>query len=201
MSGERFFTADLHLGHGKVALLRGFDSVEAHDAAILDMVTQVPKGSTLWVLGDVAVGKLTEHQVADLRVATRHLASVHLVSGNHDPTHGMHRTASSAQSRYLEAFDSIHDMAQVRHQGRRFLLSHFPYLGSGDRGGTERYPQYRLPNLGKPLIHGHTHQDSPTTPSRPNQVCVSFEAWGRPASLTEIHRLMQGPWPEPWWGA
>lgn len=30
-----FYTSDLHLGHEKVAALRGFDSVAAHDAAIL----------------------------------------------------------------------------------------------------------------------------------------------------------------------
>src|SRR5690606_8522532 len=40
--------------------------------------------------------------------------------------------------------------------GRDFLLSHFPY--QGDHTDEPRYRQWRLPNLGEALLHGHTHR-------------------------------------------
>lgn len=36
MTGTVFYWSDLHLGHNKVAELRGFSTTEDHDAAIID---------------------------------------------------------------------------------------------------------------------------------------------------------------------
>ena len=52
-----FYTSDLHLGHAKVAEIRGFDSLQEHDQTIIDNLDrQVGKRDTLWILGDISSG-------------------------------------------------------------------------------------------------------------------------------------------------
>lgn len=79
----------------------------------------------------------------------------HLISGNHDRTHPMHRKAHVAIPKYAEYFQSIQSSARHRLNGTEMLLSHFPY--SGDHTSEERYAQWRLPDYGVPLLHGHVH--------------------------------------------
>lgn len=64
------------------------------------------------------------------------------------------------------------------------VWKHFPY--EGDHTDEERFNQWRLRNYGQPLVHGHTHQTTPVGTTRPNQVCVSWEAWKRPVKLHEV---------------
>lgn len=52
-----WFTSDLHLGHEKVAELRGFPSVRKHDSVIVDnLLRSLNSGDKLFVLGDVSLG-------------------------------------------------------------------------------------------------------------------------------------------------
>jgi calcineurin-like phosphoesterase family protein len=163
-----YFVADLHLGHDYVARLRGFGTTEAHDIAVLASIADTMKPSdTLWNLGDTNRGSNHEHAL-DLLVGLRH--KQHLIAGNHDACHPMHRRAHLHQSNFLTVFESVQTFAKRRHEGRDILLSHFPY--DGDHTEGERFSQWRLRNEGAPLIHRHTHQTTPTDPTRPNQVCV-----------------------------
>lgn len=61
------------------------------------------------------------------------------------------------------------------------LLSHFPY-GNRDRGAP-RYLQYRLPDLGEWLLHGHTHSNERQLGK---EIHVGWDAWGRLVSEDEI---------------
>ena len=54
--GARFWIADLHLGHARVAELRGFASVREHDTHILGQLAGLVEWYSLWVLGDVSGG-------------------------------------------------------------------------------------------------------------------------------------------------
>jgi calcineurin-like phosphoesterase family protein len=83
-----WFTSDLHIGHRLVAGLRGFESTDDHDEAIFDRWDErVRKEDQVWVLGDLAVSK-PDNALLELRG----LPGVkHLVAGNHDPVHSMHR--------------------------------------------------------------------------------------------------------------
>lgn len=182
----KYFTADLHLGHQLVAELRGYDSVQEHDEAVLaPLRTLDPRGDQLWILGDLSGGS----KGATLRALEALDGNVdvpmHLVAGNHCPVHPMHRDAHKWLRRYLEVFESVQPFARHRIDGRSVLLSHFPYQGGGDHTAGERYTQYRLPDLGEPLLHGHTHATSWLSGDR--SVCVSLDAWAmQPVTETAI---------------
>lgn len=77
--GRVFVIADTHFGHAKMADLRGFASIEEHDAALVERWNAVvTKRDTVWHLGDVLFGK---HSFA---VLPRLLGIKKLVLGNHD---------------------------------------------------------------------------------------------------------------------
>ena len=140
-----------------VSEIRGFASPAEHDESIAaGWRARVGKNDTVYVLGDVAVsGFGSALAFIDALPGTKHL-----ISGNHDPVHPMHRTYSRMLPRFLEVFKTVGPFLRRKVDGREFMLSHFPYLEWGD--GTERparpkYDQYRLADVGTPLLHGHTH--------------------------------------------
>lgn len=180
------FTADLHLGHKFVAGLRGFETVEEHDEAIaLAWRRRVRPADYVWILGDLGVGNLNDLLVKVARLPGRK----NLVFGNHDVGHPMHKDSRRYQRRYLEVFSSIQPFARISVGGQKVLLSHFPYAGSaeGDRG-EERYSQWRLPDLGEWLLHGHTHLGHRLHEG--NQIHVGWDAWDAPVSAAEIKEMM-----------
>jgi calcineurin-like phosphoesterase family protein len=189
-----YFTSDLHFGHRLVAAHRGFgDDTAAHDQALMDRWRSVvKKDDQVWVLGDLC---LIDPEYAFGLV--RRLPGVkHFIAGNHDPCHPMHRQAHKFQRRYLEVFDSVQPFARRRIDGQEVLLSHFPY--SRDRGEA-RYTQYRLPNEGKWLLHGHTHGDEkvthlpePVAQPAVREIHVGVDAWDlTPVSLDQVVDLMR----------
>ncbi len=179
-----WFTSDLHLGHRLVAQLRGFDSPEEHDAAILDAwAKRVGKNDQVWVLGDIAVSNPVKalEQIAELT------GIKHLIAGNHDSCHPMHRDSHKWQPRYLTTFASVQAFARRRVNGKPVMLSHFPY--TVDRGIEIRYPGYRLTDCGVPLLHGHTHLTERITSD--HEIHVGLDAWSlRPVHLSEIEPIL-----------
>ena len=176
MSSRRppvFFTSDLHLGHAKVAALRGFESTTVHDAAIAaTWEAQVTDDAVVWVLGDISAGgrAATEH-------ALRTLATLpgrkRLVLGNHDPAHPMNRNAHKWWPAFAEVFEVFTPFATERVDGTDVLLSHFPYVR--DRH-EPRYLQWRLRDHGEWLLHGHTHGPERLTEDW-SEVHVGWDAW------------------------
>lgn len=178
------YTSDLHFAHPKLAGLRGFDTVGAHDAAVLEPLYELGPDDELWVLGDICTGG-----VESMHVALAHLASLsvplHLVTGNHDPVHPMYRGAQRHFGDYAAVFASVQQFARTKIGERGVVLSHFPYADSPDRFTTRDFSQFQLPDLGMWLIHGHTHSTERRSGKR--SINVSLEAWGlRPASESEI---------------
>lgn len=164
-----WFTSDLHLGHRFVAGIRGFNDVGDHDAAIMDNWRKVIRNDDqVWVLGDLAVSSPTRalEQIASLP------GIKHLIAGNHDGCHPMHRDSHKWQPKYLTAFASVQPFARRRIDGREVLLSHFPY--SKDRHEA-RYMQYRLRDEGAWLLHGHTHGSER---QEGREIHVGVDAWG-----------------------
>jgi calcineurin-like phosphoesterase family protein len=146
-----FYTSDHHFGHRLVAGLRGFETVAHHDEFLIaEWEKRVHKEDHVWVLGDLCVSNPN----AALEIVDSLPGVKHLISGNHDAVHPMHRNAHKWQRRYLEVFESVQPFARRRISGLDVLLSHFPY--ERDRGAA-RYTQYRLPDNGAWLLHGHTH--------------------------------------------
>lgn len=180
-----YFTADLHLVHPKLAELRGFDAVAAHDDAVMAALQRLDPGKdVLWVLGDICSGGVASMESALAQLATCRVP-MHLVMGNHDPVHPMYRRAQRHFAAYTEVFSSVQQYARTKVGGEGVLLSHFPYAGTPDRYAREQFEQYQLPDYGMWLIHGHTHSDQRRSATR--SICVSLEAWGLlPASADEL---------------
>jgi calcineurin-like phosphoesterase family protein len=192
-----WFVSDLHLGHKLVSEKRGYIDVADHDAAVMTSLDQVTWDDVLWILGDVTCTGNRDRLLELLAVLEKHPARKHLVTGNHDPVHPMHRESHKWQSIYQSVFDSVQAFARVRVRGtdqnvpkRNILLSHFPY--SGDSLDSDRYAQYRLPDLGLPLVHGHTHSSErlSRSPKGTLQINVCWEAWRRPVRYEEIVELL-----------
>lgn len=186
---SRYFVADLHFGHKKVSNVRfpgryqsdGQIEVDHHDSVLISQMSKLTRGDQLWVLGDISCGKKEDEETAlnylyHIREATG--VQLHLIAGNHDSVSSIHKDAWKRQKRFLEVFDSVQQFAKLSFGPNKVLLSHFPYadLGDGpDRLSSARYLEFRLPDVGMPLIHGHTHQTTPHTTDRVDLYCVSWD--------------------------
>jgi calcineurin-like phosphoesterase family protein len=148
-----FFHSDWHFNHAFVAETRGYSSAAEHDEALIERInSRVTKRDHIWVLGDLFMGSVS----AGLEKIQRVNGVKHLVLGNHDPGHPMHRKSLPHTRRFLDVFDSVSLHEQTRLPGgRKVLLSHFPY--KGDHHAQDRHRQWRLRDEGDWLIHGHVH--------------------------------------------
>ncbi len=174
-----FFTSDPHWGHEWVAGLRGFDSPQEHDDALLFNFTQtVSKRDIVYWLGDMTM-RSPEYAIEMTKKIPA--ASHRLILGNHDRGHPMFRDSARWQKRYFEAFDSVATAGMVRvgPKGTRVLLSHFPYDGEGDPAMEDRHVQWRLRDERMLLLHGHTHTDRALGYSRyaTPMLHVGLDAW------------------------
>lgn len=187
-----YFTSDLHLGHGFVAALRGFETAEDHDEALaLNWAATVrKKDDIIWVLGDVTLSRFSRRACwfADLPGRKR------LILGNHDRAHPMHRDAHNRLAEYLDVFEYVSMAGRARLAGQDVLLSHFPY--DADRGDEVRAAQWRLPDLGQTLVHGHLHAAEQHSRSGrgTEQLHVGLDAWSlAPVSEVDLARLASKP--------
>ena len=186
----RYFTADLHLGHLKVAKIRFPESAEhlsddnllsLHDGVILRQIQHLTKRDDLYILGDISSGSAAQERSALSRLArlkNSYGFNLHLISGNHDSVSSIHKRGRRKQREFLETFDSVQQFAPIDIAGQTLLMSHFPYANLGDGAGRDgaRYLEFRLPDMGYPLIHGHTHQRTYWNGIDPKQYCVSWDA-------------------------
>lgn len=179
-----YFTSDLHFGHKKVSELRGFTTPEEHDATLMDNWSSVvTKRDTVWVLGDLTLASPT----AALEIIKNLPGTKHFISGNHDGCHPMHKDYAKVTKHFLEAFESVAPYARRKLDGREVLLSHFPY--EADRGEA-RYMQWRLPDLGANLLHGHTH--SPEYRTSDHELQVGVDAHGlTPVPMATIIEMLR----------
>lgn len=186
-------TSDHHFGHKLAAVQRGFfhmedgqevAHVDEHDETIIERHNSwVRPQDVVWFHGDVSL-KDTEYMLARVR---RMSGRKHLIWGNHDAGWPGHGDSHRAVRRYLEVFDSV-QFAKVRKFGRtRVMMTHLPY--HGDHTTAERYPEWRLPDTGMPLLHGHVHD---RWKENGRQLNVGLDVWGLyPAPFYEIDRWLQ----------
>lgn len=164
-----FYWSDLHLGQPDVAAERGFATPDEHDDHLISAWTAtVTDQDTIWVLGDLALSSPSRA----LEIIRYLPGTKHLILGNHDRAHPMHRDAHRHQARYRDVFESVATMATHRIGDQDIMLSHFPYRD--DSRTQDRYRQYRLRDEGRWLIHGHVH-DEFTIEGR--QVNVGVDKW------------------------
>lgn len=189
---KRRYIGDLHFQDPKVAALRGFATAEEHDHALIDAWHRsVPENGEVFVLGDISKGNIPAWTFA-LGVLSQLPGRKHLILGNHDPAHPLHRNGRKRQAEARDIFESISTHDTVRLRGERVYLSHFPF--DGDHANTEeRYVAHRLADHGHPLIHAHVHDEwrSRLSLAGTPMVCVSWEQWRQrfPTDDDIIHTL------------
>lgn len=200
-----WLTSDLHIGHRKIAEIRS-RAMDLNDV-ILDRYGTQPHDETLamhwdesvgnddvvWVLGDISSGTRMA-QFGALEWIKRRPGIKHLIAGNHDSVHPLHRDSHKWFPAYMDVFDSV-QMAAKRRVGLAtgshvtVLLSHFPY--AGDHLGVDRYPEWRLRDAGHYILHGHTHGDAIDS-WHPKQIHVGLDAWDfKPVPLDRVHQIVQ----------
>ena len=188
-----WFIGDLHFGHEKVAALRGFAETGLHDLTIQHKWRrQVAEDDIVYVLGDLSSGS-TSGELRALGIIELLPGRKRLVSGNHDSVSSIHRRMSPNMDAFRHVFESIQDFGRIRIEREEVLMSHYPYKSQGDGPGRgiTRYEQFRLPDLGAPLIHAHTHHSHPFNGSAgKNEMCVSWDAWKRLVNLGDVQRWL-----------
>ncbi len=148
----------------------------------------------VWVLGDISAGGRAA-QLNALEWIKQRPGVKHLIAGNHDGCHPMHRDSHKWQRIYLEAFESVQMAAKRRvpllHGHTSVMLSHFPYMGDH---GADRYHEWRLRAVaGVPVVHGHTHSDQRWDRPYSLQIHVGVDAWNlTPVHWDEIVKIVQG---------
>lgn len=187
----RWFTSDLHFGHANVIDYAGrpFPDVGLMNAALVTLWnTLVAPDDEVWVLGDLAMGRIDE----SLPLAGQLVGHKHLVLGNHDrPFRDRKGKEDWWSERYLRdgGFARLHrgvvDFELVG--GVEVRLCHFPY--EGDSGDRDRYAEERPVDDGRWLLHGHVHEK---WRQRGRMINVGVDAWaGQPVSEQRIVQLIE----------
>lgn len=182
---EVLLWSDTHFFHRKVSELRGFSSVEEHDEFLCEKWSaKVGKKDQIILLGDMTIGSAQRM----LELVEKLPGTKHLITGNHDQVHPMHKKSHTAQKKWFGVFDSIQAFDKRKFGGREFLLSHFPFSGDHD-GIVDRHVEFRLRPSELPLIHGHVHDEWKVNG---NQINVGVDHWmDGPASVQEILELVK----------
>jgi calcineurin-like phosphoesterase family protein len=206
-----YFSSDLHIRHKLVAKLRADmvgvafasddETVAWHDHYLATRWDALVKSDDqVWVLGDISGGGKGS-QLNALEWIARRPGEKHLVPGNHDGIHPSSRDSHKWFPEYLQVFSSVQPFARRKIAGRSVLLSHFPYEGEGERGGGDRFTQYRLRDEGLPVLHGHIHSTVKTSRVAERggedwmagtlQLHVGLDAWNlAPVHLDELAELL-----------
>lgn len=176
-----YYLADLHLCHKRLALRRGFPSVQAHDRTILDHIRgRVCEHDTLFLLGDLFAYEFDPGLLERLHCAAKNMV---LIQGNHETRHWLHKAGPALLSR---VFLDILPEGEVTDEGRLVRMCHEPrpelYTGDG-----QTY-----------LLYGHLHNQPPRRGdwkalcAKPRALNVSAEIgayaagrWGEPAALDQ----------------
>lgn len=186
-----WFTSDLHLGHERIIELCGrpFKNVHHMNTELVDGWNSVvePK-DTVYVLGDLALGKLNE----SLQWAAMLTGNKFLVPGNHDRCWLGHKKVRAVDvKRYEEAgFTVLPGLTSINVDGTIAMMCHFPYVG--DSQEVDRHVNHRPTDHGYWLLHGHTHWATGITSDHPRQIHVGVDAWHyRPVPQDTIRGIIE----------
>lgn len=186
----RWFTSDLHLGHANVIGYAGrpFHAVGEMDPSLVAAWNSLVRpDDEVWVLGDLAMGRIDE----TLPVAAQLVGRKHLVVGNHDrPFKDGHRREEWTGRYRLDAgFVAVHhgELDLELAGGCRVRICHFPYRG--DSGDRDRYVEARPVDDGCWLLHGHVHEK---WRQRGRMINVGVDAWaGQPVAEHTLVELIE----------
>lgn len=156
-----FFTSDTHFGHaGSLCWRTGFRNVDEMDGEMVRRWNAVVTAADdVYHLGDFSFGD-RNYSAAILRALR---GRKHLVAGNHD----------DRRIRALEGWSSVQDYLDLRLDGRKIVLFHYPIA------------VWRSAHRERLHLHGHCHGSY----QRSTSTCldVGTDCWDyRPVTLAEI---------------
>lgn len=169
MSETPFFTSDTHFFHQSILWLgngRPFDSPEEMNEAMIERWNAtVGPNDTIYHLGDFSFG----NQVKTATILPRLNGRKFFLWGNHD----------KAMKPSLHHFEAVYEYKEIKVQGQRLVLFHFP---------IESFHQV---GRGAWHLHGHCHGNLADTPMARMDVGVDTHDF-RPWSFEEIAEHMKG---------
>ena len=176
----RWFTSDHHFGHERICELaeRPFADVGHMNREMLRLWNKsVAVDDIVFILGDLCMGRLGE----SLQLVSQLHGTKLLVPGNHDRVSSLYdgnpaRKAAWNQD-YLDAgiFVVSEQVTVALRNGQSVDLCHFPYT-SDSRHDVKLRKVAAPPDLGRWLLHGHTHAKHALSGER--QLHVGVDAWG-----------------------
>lgn len=179
-----YFIADTHFGHEKMRLQRGFPSIEAMDAALIERWNaRVTEADDIWIVGDLFCRNI--RPAADYLKVLR--GRKHLAIGNHD--------RAWMKTLDLEAwFTEVGFILEGEIKGTYFTASHYPMMDWFRR------------RHGAHLIYGHIHNSTvepyfPYLQTVPRAYNAGVDVNDfRPVTLHELitntkrYRALRSPW-------
>lgn len=168
----RYFTSDLHFFHNLVhrKYRNKYSTIHDMNNSIIEMWNKKVKSKdTVYIIGDVTFGKY--EQTKELISKLNGIKI--LIRGNHDERF-------TSKTFISMGFDDVRDLHEIKIDGQKVLLCHFPYSSSfryfyyklfGDRDEAKYYKRY-LSYKGYPLIHGHHHEQKE---NYFNQINVTYD--------------------------
>jgi calcineurin-like phosphoesterase family protein len=135
---NNYFSADLHTGHNNIIKYcnRPYPNVTVMDSCIFDgLKSSVPSGSTLWLLGDVAMGGKQNAENTSAILASMPF-KVKIIGGNHD--RGRYNIYRKYGLLEFETGKAIYDI-----DGYKVRMGHYPETEALD------------PDI--LCLHGHVH--------------------------------------------
>ena len=193
------FTTDPHLFHDKVAVERGFGTpespdLEGHAQWFKKLCLESLRPQDKLLIGGDLTGGGAEATERALELIDELPGEKHFVSGNHDIVHPSHRHAIREQRRWLQVFHSVNPFLQLilgEGDRRRWVaVSHFPYFGDAAHASKERFPEWRLKQSDRWLLHGHVH-DPYQHVHDGNQLHVGLDAWRSLVSEETVLRTIE----------
>ena len=133
-----YYISDLHFWHSNVINFdnRPFKDVEEMNNILIENWNSVvEKGDTVYILGDFCWSAKDEEWI---NILNKLNGSKHLILGNHD--------SKRMSSKVKKKFNGIYDYKEIKDNGRRVIMCHYPM------------PFYRSDyNSNVYMLYGHVH--------------------------------------------
>lgn len=168
-----YFTSDTHYFHKKIIEYcnRPFKSVEEMNETLIANYNMLVKpDDVVYHLGDFAFAKPGQTKEIFYRLNGKKI----LIHGNHDVD-----PKYSGRELYRELFHETHDYLELKINGERIVMFHFPIESWNKRHRSAIH------------VHGHTHATyDERNKNVPNRFDVGVDSWNYfPVSISQILKL------------
>jgi calcineurin-like phosphoesterase family protein len=177
----------------KLAALE-LDVLEMNEELVKRHNETVSPSDTVYHLGDFSLSKYAVRKYLPRLKGTHYL-----IQGNHDYSHPVisktpQELVTNRKIYTDSGFKDIFETLTMNIKGEDVIMSHFPYLDPNPKY-AQKYPDFRFPDNGLVLLHGHVHDSWSTkySPKGTLMINVGVDVWDfRPVSIEAIASLIKG---------